>query len=127
MNGARSGAPPAREPDSEAAPAIAPLQILVAEDNEFSARFLERLLTRPGHRVQVASNGRRVLTLVEEKGFDLLLLDVQMPELDGFQVVQELRGRERTAGGHLPIIALTARSRGEAPGALAWRRVWTIS
>ena len=119
MNGARGGAPPpaepppAPEPVPEAAPAIAPLHILVAEDNEFSARFLERLLTRPGHRVQLASNGREALALAEEKGFDLLLLDVHMPELDGFQVVQELRGRERTAGGHLPIIALTARSRRE--------------
>ena len=119
MNGARGGAPPAaepapaREPDPEAAPAMTPLHILVAEDNEFSARFLERLLTRPGHRVQVATNGREALTLAEEKGFDLLLLDVHMPELDGFQVVQALRERERTAGGHLPIIALTARSRSE--------------
>jgi two-component system sensor histidine kinase/response regulator len=85
----------------------------VAEDNVSSARFLERLLTRPGHKVQVASNGREALTLAEEKGFDLLLLDVHMPELDGFQVVRALRGREGTAGGHLPIIALTARSRSE--------------
>ena len=90
-----------------------PLHILVAEDNEFSARFLERLLTRPGHRVQLASNGREALSLAEEKGVDLLLLDVHMPELDGFQVVQALRERERTVGGHLPIIALTARSRKE--------------
>ena len=85
----------------------------MAEDNEFSARFLERLLTRPGHRVQLATNGREALTLAEEKGIDLLLLDVHMPELDGFQVVQALRARERTARGHLPIIALTARSRKE--------------
>jgi PAS domain S-box-containing protein len=119
MNRARGDAPPAaepapaREPNPEAAPAIPPLHILVAEDNEFSARFLERLLTRPGHRVQLASNGREALSLAEEKGVDLLLLDVHMPELDGFQVVQALRERERTVGGHLPIIALTARSRKE--------------
>ena len=118
MNGHR-GAPsaaepaPAWEPHPEAARAIPPLHILVAEDNEFSARFLERLLTRPGHRVQLATNGREALTLAEEKGVDLLLLDVHMPELDGFQVVQALRARERTSGGHLPIIALTARSRKE--------------
>jgi CheY-like chemotaxis protein/HPt (histidine-containing phosphotransfer) domain-containing protein len=59
------------------------------------------------------SNGREVLTLAEQGGFDLLLLDVHMPELDGFQVVQAVRERELTAGGHLPIIALTARSRKE--------------
>src|SRR5450432_4259793 len=56
---------------------------------------------------------REVLTLVEQGGFDLLLLDVHMPELDGFQVVHAVRERESTAGGHLPIIALTARSRKE--------------
>jgi CheY-like chemotaxis protein/HPt (histidine-containing phosphotransfer) domain-containing protein len=94
-------------------PAATPLHILVAEDNELSAQVLEQALVRQGHRVQVASNGREVLTLAEQGGFDLLLLDVHMPELDGFQVVQTIRERELTAGGHLPIIALTARSRKE--------------
>jgi two-component system sensor histidine kinase/response regulator len=119
MNRAGGEAPPAAEPAPargpapEAAPSITPLRILVAEDNEFSARFLERLLTRPGHRVQLATNGREALALAEEGHVDLLLLDVHMPELDGFQVVEALRGRERTTGRHLPIIALTARSRSE--------------
>src|SRR5881394_1591728 len=90
-----------------------PLHILVAEDNELSAQVLEQALVRQGHRVRLASNGREVLTLAEQGGFDLLLLDVHMPELDGFQVVQAIRERERTTGGHLPIIALTARSRKE--------------
>ena len=85
----------------------------MAEDNELSSQVLERALVRHGHRVRLASNGREVLTLVEQGGFDLLLQDVHMPELDGFQVVQAVRERERTAGGHLPIIALTARSRKE--------------
>ena len=85
----------------------------MAEDNEFSAQVLEQSLVRQGHRVRLASNGREVLTLAEQGGFDLLLLDVHMPELDGFQVVRAVRVRELTAGGHLPIIALTARSRKE--------------
>jgi CheY-like chemotaxis protein/HPt (histidine-containing phosphotransfer) domain-containing protein len=85
----------------------------VAEDNELSAQVLEQALVRQGIRVRVASNGREVLTLAERRGFDLLLLDVHMPELDGLQVVQAIRERELTAGGHLPIIALTARSRKE--------------
>jgi CheY-like chemotaxis protein len=84
----------------------------VAEDNEFNAQLLEQLLGRRGHRVRLAGNGREALRLVGE-GFDLLLLDVHMPELDGFQVVRAVRERERSAGGHLPIIALTARSRKE--------------
>jgi PAS domain S-box-containing protein len=115
------------------------LSILVAEDNEFNAQLLEHLLSRRGHRVRVASDGRETLSLLgirsQETGvrdqesekpvsltpdsylltpkFDLLLLDVHMPELDGFQVAQAVREREQTTGGHLPIIALTARSRSE--------------
>jgi CheY-like chemotaxis protein len=89
------------------------LHVLVAEDDELSAQVLEQALVREGHRVRVAGNGREVLALVQQGGFDLLLLDVHMPELDGFQVVEAVRKRESTAGGHLPIIALTARSRKE--------------
>jgi PAS domain S-box-containing protein len=100
----------ARQPT--AAP-LAPLHILVAEDNEFNAQLLEQLLMRSGHKVRLASNGRESLTLLEERAFDLLLLDIHMPELDGFQVVRAVRQHERTAGGHLPVIALTARSRKE--------------
>src|SRR5439155_9800312 len=90
-----------------------PLRILVAEDNELNAQLLEHLLVRRGHRVRLANNGREALALAEEGGFDLLLLDVHMPELDGFQVIRAVRERERSAGGHLPVIALTARSRNE--------------
>src|SRR6202040_3030941 len=94
-------------------PAAAPLRILVAEDNEFNAQLLEQLLARRGHQVRLANNGRMALSLAEEGAFDLLLLDVHMPELDGFQVIQAIRERERSAGGHLSVIALTARSRKE--------------
>jgi CheY-like chemotaxis protein len=99
------------EQTSASAPAARPLRVLVAEDNEFNAQLLERLLGRRGHRVRLATNGREALSLAEAGGFDLLLLDVHMPELDGFQVAQAVRERERTTGGHLAIIALTARSR----------------
>jgi CheY-like chemotaxis protein len=85
----------------------------VAEDNEFNAQLLEQLLARRGHRVRLAGNGREALALAEGDAFDLLLLDVHMPELDGFQVVRAIRERERSAGGHLPVIALTARARKE--------------
>jgi CheY-like chemotaxis protein/HPt (histidine-containing phosphotransfer) domain-containing protein len=119
MSRTNGNAPPAaspalgREPVPASVPAAAPLRILVAEDNEFNAQLLEQLLVRRGHRVRLANNGREALALAEEGVFDLLLLDVHMPELDGFQVVQAVRERERTAGGHLPVIALTARSRKE--------------
>src|SRR5262249_40401709 len=100
---------PATAPTS----AQARLHVLVAEDEEFSARFMERLLAQAGHRVRLTTNGRDALALAEEGGFDLLLLDIHMPELDGFRVVGAIRARERAAGGHLPVIALTARSRKE--------------
>ncbi|HEV3004797.1 MAG TPA: response regulator, partial [Pirellulales bacterium] len=89
------------------------LSILVAEDNEFNSQLLQQLLVRRGHQVRLANNGREALSLAEEKVFDLLLLDVHMPELDGFQVIEAIRQQERTEGGHLPVIALTARSRKE--------------
>ena len=104
---------PAREPAPVPVPAAPPLHILVAEDNELNAQLVEQLVTRRGHRVRLATNGREALALAGEGGFDLLLLDIQMPELDGFEVVQAIRERERTMGGHLPVIALTARARHE--------------
>src|SRR5262249_36226108 len=115
MSRGNGSAPPATSPggEGEQTPAARPLRVLVAEDNEFNAQLLEQLLARRGHRVRLATNGREALALAGEGGFDLLLLDVHMPELDGFQVAQAVRERERTAGGHLPVIALTARSRKE--------------
>ena len=100
-------------PVSSLIPHPSSLRVLVAEDNEFNAQLLEQLLGRGGHRVRLATNGREALSLANEEDFDLLLLDIHMPHLDGFQVVQAIRARERTTGGHLPIIALTARSRKE--------------
>jgi len=99
------------KPGSSSTAAETRLHILVAEDNEFSARLTEQLLIRRGHDVILAHNGREALILAGERSFDLLLLDVHMPELDGFQVVGAIREQERLAGGHLPVIALTARSR----------------
>jgi PAS domain S-box-containing protein len=89
------------------------LRILVAEDNDFNAQLLEQLLMRRGHHVRLAKNGREALSMVEAESFELLLLDVHMPELDGFQVIQAIREREQSTREHLPVIALTARSRKE--------------
>jgi CheY-like chemotaxis protein len=94
-------------------PSSLPLRILVAEDNEFNAQHLQQLLGRRSHQVRLATNGREALSLAAEDGYDLMLLDVHMPELDGFGVIRSIRERERVAGGHLPVIALTARSRQE--------------
>ena len=86
------------------------LRILVAEDNPFNQRLVEHLLGRRGHNVHVASDGREALAALEQDRFDLMLLDVHMPACDGFQVIEALRRREQATGGHLPVIALTARA-----------------
>jgi two-component system, sensor histidine kinase and response regulator len=113
MSWADTEASPLREVPATPVPAAVPLRILLAEDNDFNAQHLERLLSIRGHRAQLANNGREALSLAQQAAFDLLLLDIHMPELDGFQVIRALREREQSAGGHLPVIALTARSRNE--------------
>ena len=100
-------------PSPEATPHAAPLSVLVAEDNEFNLQLVHQLLLRRGHAVQVATNGKEALARLAGWRYDLLLLDVHMPEMDGFAVIREIRERERSTDGHLPVIALTARSRPE--------------
>lgn len=94
-------------------PDQSPLKILVAEDNEFNSQLMEQLLEQRGHRVALARNGREALQLASNETFDLLLLDLQMPELDGFQVVAAIRDAEQGVSRRLPVIALTARSGSE--------------
>ncbi len=108
-----SKAEPAQQSPLSSSQTTAPLRILVAEDNDFNVQLLEQLLLRRGHHVCIAMNGREALNLASEGTFDLLLLDVHMPELDGFEVIRSIRERERLAGGHLPVIAFTARTRPE--------------
>jgi CheY-like chemotaxis protein len=74
---------------------------------------MEKLLGGRGHHVRLATNGEEALALAGQGAFDLMLLDVHMPKLDGIEVVRGIRVRERVVGGHLPVIALTARSRQE--------------
>jgi two-component system, sensor histidine kinase and response regulator len=87
--------------------------VLLAEDNELNAEVLEQLLIRDGYQVRLASDGREALAMAQTDGFDLLLLDIHMPELDGFDVVRAIRQHEQTTRRHLPVIALAARSRKE--------------
>ena len=84
------------------------LRILLAEDNLVNQRLATRLLEKRGHHVVVAANGREALAALEKDIFDLVLMDMQMPEMDGFEATAAIRQKEKTDGGHLPIVALTA-------------------
>jgi signal transduction histidine kinase/DNA-binding response OmpR family regulator len=86
----------------------AALNILLAEDNRVNQTLAIRLLEKRGHRVVLAETGRAVLEAVGKQAFDLVLMDVQMPEMDGLEATMAIRRRERASGKHLPIIAMTA-------------------
>jgi signal transduction histidine kinase/CheY-like chemotaxis protein/HPt (histidine-containing phosphotransfer) domain-containing protein len=100
----RSGEPAPRP--REGTPA--PLRVLVAEDNYVNQRLARRLLERLGHTVVVASNGVEALAALDRHAIDVVLMDVQMPEMDGLEAAARIRRREEGTGRHLPIIALTA-------------------
>jgi signal transduction histidine kinase/CheY-like chemotaxis protein len=91
----------------EREPAAA-LQILLAEDNAVNQLLAVRMLEKRGHRVIVVANGREALAALEKEKFDLVLMDVQMPEMDGFEATAALREKEKTGRTHVPVIALTA-------------------
>ena len=98
--------PPRAEGFETAAPR--PLRVLLAEDSFVNQKLVLGLLKRQGHEVVVADNGRQAIDLAQAEPFDLILMDVQMPEVDGFEATRCIRESERPAGRHTPIIALTA-------------------
>jgi two-component system sensor histidine kinase/response regulator len=85
-----------------------PLRILLAEDNLVNQKLALRLLEKAGHAVAVANNGREALDAIAREAYDVVLMDVQMPVMGGFEATAALRERERGTGGHLPIVATTA-------------------
>jgi CheY-like chemotaxis protein len=106
-------------PDDDDAPAVVPLAanpaqapgslcILLAEDNPVNQKLACRLLNKRGHVVVVAGNGIEALSALERQRFDLVLMDIQMPEMGGFEATAQIRARERLSGGRIPIIAFTA-------------------
>ena len=84
------------------------LCVLLAEDNVVNQKLTVRLLERWGHTVTVASTGQEVLTALARQAYDLVLMDVQMPEMDGLEATAAIRAQERGTGTHVPIIAMTA-------------------
>jgi signal transduction histidine kinase len=85
-----------------------PLRVLVAEDNPVNQRLVVRMLEKRGHTVVVASTGQEVLAILTRQPVDLVLMDVQMPEMDGFEATAAIRRQQHGRDGALPIIALTA-------------------
>ena len=103
--------------DSEAAVPPAPrlsreshteLQILLVEDNAMNQVLAQRLIRKRGHNIVVASNGREALAALEIEHFDLILMDIQMPEMSGVEVTRIIRRKEQETGEHIPIVATTA-------------------
>jgi CheY-like chemotaxis protein/HPt (histidine-containing phosphotransfer) domain-containing protein len=85
-----------------------PLDVLVVEDNPVNQKVVVALLSKWGHRTVVAGDGARGLEALERQAFDLVLMDIQMPVMDGIAATCSIRAREHGHGGHIPIIAITA-------------------
>jgi two-component system, sensor histidine kinase and response regulator len=100
------------DPTAPAKPAdeatVRPLRVLIAEDNLVNQRVIIRLLEKLGHSVTVTGDGRQALAALDCNQFDVVLMDVQMPEMDGFEATQQIREREAGTGRHMPIVAMTA-------------------
>ena len=104
-----SAAPPAVVPAIENPPPRSPsVAILLAEDNPVNQKLAVRLLHKRGYTVVTADNGIEALAAFERQCFDVVLMDIQMPEMGGFEATAEIRARERHSGGRTPIIAFTA-------------------
>lgn len=84
------------------------LKILLAEDNLVNQKVATSLLKKQGYVSKVANNGREAISLWQQEEFDLVLMDIQMPEMSGFEATQRIRELEKTKGDHIPIIAVTA-------------------
>jgi CheY-like chemotaxis protein len=83
-------------------------RILLAEDNIINQKVAVHILEKNGHKVSVANNGQEALLALSRDRFDLILMDVQMPKMDGFEATASIRDKEKRTGFHIPIIAMTA-------------------
>jgi signal transduction histidine kinase/CheY-like chemotaxis protein len=103
---------PATDVSLNSSPRITPasqsLHMLLAEDNAVNQKLAVRLLEKRGHTVVVAGNGREAVAALERERFDIVLMDVQMPEMNGFEATAAIRKRDAQMGTHTPVIAMTA-------------------
>ena len=89
-------------------PSSSALRILLAEDNPVNQTLASRILEKLGHNVQVVNNGKEAIEQIQAEDFDLVLMDVQMPEMDGLEATMAIRASEANTGKHIPIVAMTA-------------------
>ncbi len=102
------------------------LKVLLVEDNLVNQTLAQRLLAKRGHSVVIANNGKEGVEKLEDETFDVVLMDVQMPEMDGFEATKIIREKEKVSGSHTPIIAMTAHAMiGDREKCLAAE--WTVT
>ncbi len=107
-------------PSEERSDELSSLHVLVAEDNPVNQRLAQRLLERRGHKIEIVGDGALAIEALARDTFDVVLMDVQMPGMDGFQATAAIREKESKTGGHIPIIAMTAHAmRGDRERCLA--------
>ncbi|MFF9819302.1 response regulator [Streptomyces sp. NPDC014006] len=103
-----SAAPPASAPVPSSRPPTHRAHLLLVEDNEINQMVAQGLLTSLGYSVDIAADGIEALRMTQERSYPVVLMDCQMPRMDGYGATRELRRRERGTGGHVPVIAMTA-------------------
>jgi CheY-like chemotaxis protein len=95
-------------PETRSPSQVGPLRVLLAEDSLVNQKLAVALLEKRGHTTVVTENGQEAVAAFESQDFDLILMDVQMPQMDGLEATSAIRAREKQSGKHVPIIALTA-------------------
>jgi len=112
--------PAAAAPPLPLSPAVRPLRILVAEDTPANQKFIAAVLRKRGHHVELAPNGRIAIDVIRSQPVDVVLMDVQMPQLDGLEATAQIRGLSNPAQANVPIVAMTAHAmRGDDERCLA--------